>query len=426
MHRRRGTSLPLVGLVIFGLLAVAALAIDWGFIYFTRHQLQNFADAAALAGAQELPDAADARSQAVANYARNYGENRQIPPPSPQPVSCPPDDPDLQPPTVCYRVGDDLVQVTTPYQRTGDPSPNPNFINVKACRIVSLFFARVIGITQIRVCARATALGSRQMIARGLVVLDPSGRNALWLQGNASLRIIKGAIWVNSTASDALLAQGSPSISADQIGIVGGYRFEGNPSVTGTLLTGQSPMADPLANLPPPDPTGLPTFPGRTIGGTSVVTLDPGIYTGPIRVEGNARVILRPGIYILRGGLLVSGNGIVTGSLVLLYNESGRIEVQGNGRLELTAPSSGPYAGISVFQPATNSEPLWVSGNGGLGAVGALYLPRSTVHVEGNAVLRTHTIVPWRMEIIGNPQVIIAAVEPPAAAGQRVDIQLVE
>ncbi len=425
MHRRRGISLLLVSLVIFGLLAVAALAIDWGFIYSTRHQLQNFVDAAALAGAQELPDAANARLQAVANYARNYGENFQIPSPSPQPVSCPPDDPDLQPPTVCYRVGNDLVQVTTPYQRTGDPSPNPNFISVKACRTISLSFARVIGVTQIRVCARATALGSRPMIARGLVVLDPSGHNALWLQGNASLRIIKGSIWVNSTASNALLAQGNPSISADLIGIVGGYDFQGNPSVTGTLLTGQSPMADPLANLPPPDPTGLPTFPGLKIL-AGIMTLNPGIYTGTIFVGGNARVTLKPGIYILRGGLSISSNGIVTGSLVLLYNESGRIEVQGNGRLELTAPSSGPYAGISIFQPATNSESLWVSGNGGLGAVGALYLPRATVRGEDNAVLRTHTIIPWRMKMIGNSRVVIVAVEPPAAADQQVDIQLVE
>jgi hypothetical protein len=196
MERKRshGTSLVLTAFAMFALLATAALAIDWGLVYLARHQLQNFVDAAALAGAQELPSAPQAKQAAAENYARNFGENRLIPPPTPQQVSCPPSDPDLQPTTTCYKIGDDLVHITTPYQRTGDPSPNPNLINVKACRVVSLFFARVLGVRQIRVCAKATAIGSRPAIARGLIVLDPSGGNALWLQGNARLQVLDGEI----------------------------------------------------------------------------------------------------------------------------------------------------------------------------------------------------------------------------------------
>jgi hypothetical protein len=411
---------------MFALLATAALAIDWGLVYLTRHQLQNFVDAAALAGAQELPSAPQAKQSAAENYARNFGENHRIPPPTPQQVSCPPSDPDLQPTTTCYQIGDDLVHITTPYQRTGDPSPNPNLINVKACRVVSLFFARVLGVRQIRVCAKATAIGSRPTIARGLVVLDPSGGKALWLQGNARLQIFDGSVIVNSSANDALFLQGNASLIAQQIAIVGNYRLQGNASVTPTPLTGQPPVSDPLASLPPPSTTGLPVFPGRTIGRNNIAVLQPGIYTGPIRVEGNARVTLQPGIYILRGGLLVSGNACVRGDGVLLYNENGRIEVQGNGELRLSAPTSGTYQGITIFQSRSNTEPLWFSGNASLRISGTIYAPKASIHFEGNADLQDSMVIAWRVELQGNPQVTIRAKEPPFAAGEEVAIGLVE
>ncbi|MFN3420386.1 MAG: pilus assembly protein TadG-related protein, partial [Armatimonadota bacterium] len=64
----RGSSLLLIAFAAFALMAVAALAVDWGFVYYVRHQLQNFVDAAALAGAQELPVAIAAKQKASENY----------------------------------------------------------------------------------------------------------------------------------------------------------------------------------------------------------------------------------------------------------------------------------------------------------------------------------------------------------------------
>ncbi len=277
-----------------------------------------------------------------------------------------------------------------------------------------------------RVCAKATAIGSRPTLARGMVVLDPDGGNALWLQGNASLRILDGSLLINSRAPNALFAQGNSYLSAQQILIVGGYRLQGNAYVTPPPLTGQAPMPDPLANLPPPSTAGLPVFPGRTIGGNDSAVLAPGIYTDPIRVEGNAFATLQSGIYILRGGLLVSGNARVTGNGVLLYNESGSIEVQGNGILRLTPPTSGTYEGIAIFQARGNTQPLWLSGNARFEVTGAVYLPQATMHLEGNADFQDSMIVAWRVALRGNARVTIKAKEPPFATGPQVDIGLVE
>ncbi|MGQ9521042.1 MAG: pilus assembly protein TadG-related protein [Candidatus Fervidibacter sp.] len=423
--RSRGNLLILTSLAMFASLAMAALAIDWGIVYFARHQLQNFVDAAALAGAQELPSGGVAKQKASENYSQNYASNFKIPTPPPQIVTCPPDDPDLQPTTTCYRIGEDFVHITTPYQRTGDPSPNPNLINVKACRVVPLFFARILGATQIRVCAKATAIGSRPQIARGLVVLDPNGGNALLLQGNARLRIPNGVVIVDSSANDALFVQGNASLIAHQIAVVGNYQIQGNASVIPIPLTGQPPTPDPLAQLSPPDPSGLPVFPGRTIRGNDAVTLQPGVYEGPVRVEGNAKVILQPGIYILKGGLLVSGNSQIEGEGVLIYNESGRIEVQGNGKVKLSAQTGGTYEGIVIFQSRTNAQPIWLSGNAEFNVTGAIYAPSAQIHFEGNTNLRDSMVVAYRVGLFGNVEVKIEAKEPPVAGGE-VAIGLVE
>lgn len=79
-HREeRGQALVIVVLFLFVLLGMAAMVIDVGYAYYAHRTLQASADAAALAGAQELPD--PARAEALAyDYsgeagAKNYRDN---------------------------------------------------------------------------------------------------------------------------------------------------------------------------------------------------------------------------------------------------------------------------------------------------------------------------------------------------------------
>src|SRR6185369_16390377 len=53
---RRGAILVLSALLLIVMFAIAAFSIDLGYIEFARTQLQNTADASALAGAQALTD----------------------------------------------------------------------------------------------------------------------------------------------------------------------------------------------------------------------------------------------------------------------------------------------------------------------------------------------------------------------------------
>ncbi len=74
LRDRRGAVAAWVALMLVMLLGVAALTIDMGFLWVLRDRLQATADAAALAGAAQLPVEVDAKSGAV-NYA-----NKNLPP----------------------------------------------------------------------------------------------------------------------------------------------------------------------------------------------------------------------------------------------------------------------------------------------------------------------------------------------------------
>lgn len=68
LNNERGSTAVLTTLVLTALLGVTAMAVDVGIWYLNRVQVSNMVDAAALAGAQDLPDATKAEASGN-NYA---------------------------------------------------------------------------------------------------------------------------------------------------------------------------------------------------------------------------------------------------------------------------------------------------------------------------------------------------------------------
>lgn len=58
MQQERGQALVFVAILLLGLVAVTGLATDGGLVFAQRRDLQNLADAAALAGAMQIDEAA--------------------------------------------------------------------------------------------------------------------------------------------------------------------------------------------------------------------------------------------------------------------------------------------------------------------------------------------------------------------------------
>ncbi|GBD13268.1 hypothetical protein HRbin24_01292 [bacterium HR24] len=70
---QRGNAAVIIALALVALLGAAAMASDVGVFLWNRQKLQDIADAAALAGIQELPEDPDAAVAAATDYARRNG-----------------------------------------------------------------------------------------------------------------------------------------------------------------------------------------------------------------------------------------------------------------------------------------------------------------------------------------------------------------
>ena len=148
-------------------------------------------------------------------------------------------------------------------------------------------------------------------------------------------------------------------------------------------MENQYPSFDPLLGVVPPSYTGCQGLPG---GKTK--TLSPGTYCNKT-ISGD--VTLQPGTYILRGGQVkLGGNGKLVGSGVTIFlMEGAEFSVNGNEILQLTPPTSGPYAGITIFQEKTNTNTIAINGTSGSFVSGFVYAPGAHVFYAGNSATST-------------------------------------
>ena len=73
LHDERGQSIVTIGLMSIFIMVILGIVADTGFVWMQRRNLQNSADAAALAAAQQLPEAGTAGGPADL-VARDYAD----------------------------------------------------------------------------------------------------------------------------------------------------------------------------------------------------------------------------------------------------------------------------------------------------------------------------------------------------------------
>jgi len=244
--------------------------------------------------------------------------------------------------------------------------------------------------------------GNGKSVTPAILILNLTAPGALSLSGNASINVT-GTVVVDSNSTTALTANGNASVKGSVIDVVGNDRKTGNATFSPAPVTGAAVVADPYANLAEPSTSGLTDYGAVNVSGKNSATLSPGIYT-QITVSGNAAVTLDAGVYILEGGgFTVSGNATVKGNSVTIFNAGskypstggsyGSIDVSGNAGVTLTAPSTGTYTGVFIFQARDNAQALSVSGNAIVASPGTVYLPDAPANLSGNAMLETPLVV---------------------------------
>ena len=238
-------------------------------------------------------------------------------------------------------------------------------------------------------------------INQSIIVLDSTASGALTVAGNAAIKLA-GGVYVDSSSSSAISASGNASVTASVIDVHGGVQKSGNATFSPKPITGAAVVPDPLASLASPSTSGVTNYGSESVSGNSSATIKPGIYS-QISVSGNGSLTMNSGLYIIEGGgFSVSGNGNVKGSGVTIFNAGsnypgtggsyGGITISGNGSFNLTAPTTGTYAGIVIFQSRDNTKTVTLSGNAS-GMSGIVYAPAAQLAESGNAQLNASAIV---------------------------------
>jgi len=394
--RAGGVVLVWTALLLFILVGIVGLSLDWGKAGWNVHELHNAADAGALAGAQVVKtDEVQARQLAILTAFKNNTEGRPV------------------------TVADNPANATDGEVVLGrwirqehrflETDVSPNAVKVVGNRLgarddappLKLHFGPVFGTDTVGVSRHAIAW-CRGSTGAGIIVLaeDPipldktSHGTGLKNSGNVFIDLrgydpetgeeMIGDIQVNAASLDpgptaALnLNGGSAEIYAGEINVVGWTNPQptadgwadvyADPSLPFSVNPQSPRIEDPFgirgANLTAPDIAAMPIgsdttgktygydpltgkFPTIT-GGT--LTLNPGYYPGGIQMSGGS-ITLNPGVYAFGGGQVKSNpsnqpgialtGGSITGMGVLLYITGDRDGSKTGvpteyGRIELT------------------------------------------------------------------------------------------
>jgi len=380
----RGVIFIIVGLSLPVIFGAAAISVDFGQLLYIQTELQTAADAAALAATDAFEDEDEAKSIAVSYAELNMpvAENGDV----------------LDPDDVILGNWD---QDTTTFTAAGTPT---NAVQVTTRRAtangnaVPLYFAQLIGFETRDVEATAIAFTDTSDDNFCILALDADASGAVTMNGTPDLAMPNCGLAVASSDDSALVINGNGDLEASEICVAGGSSVGSNATVDPGVTDNCSNIPDdPLDELVAPTAGTCDQTNFSVTGSNNTIALTPGTYCGGIRVTGNNNTLtLASGEYIIDGGgITINGGTFQDDGLggVMIYNTSSDgsdfagISFAGNGTIDLTAMTTGTYAGVLFFvdRDADAGTDFSVGGTSTTALTGAIYAPSNDVSYAGTS-----------------------------------------
>jgi hypothetical protein len=295
------------------------------------------------------------------------------------------------------------------------PTVGPYAGNARAVRVALAtdahlpFVGFFMGAERITAEATAAVVGLGEYCA---IALEPTTAAGIYMSGSTTVNLNCG-LMTNSISSSAVSATGSSNVLASPVAAVGGLPASNNYATGVELFPYSVPQADPYASLANPS-IGNGSNAGN-VGSNQVKSLNPGTYAG-MKIQGTAN--LAPGVYYIDGGSLSIGSQAVvngTGVTFVLTSKSAgtspssiaTMDINGGSTLNITAPTTGTYAGVLMYQDrrAPNvGQTNNINGNSVSKLQGAIYFPNQEVQFTGTSGMNINCIklVARRITFIGN------------------------
>ncbi len=350
------------------LIGAAGLSVDIGLWYANKRLVQSAVDSAALAGALEL--------------RRSVGDITSIT----NVVNA-----DALINGYSAAAGD-IIAV--------DASNSPR-VAVTITRTVPSLLSQVVFTQTTNVQARAVARADVNDTC--IWALNPTAEKTINVSGAANVALGCGML-ANTDDPDGIYKEGSGCLAASEFKVAGGYDDDDN---SGCALdpvpeTNVPPADDPLASLPSPSYTNCSGGgPPVNLSGTADYFIAAGVYCTNVNITTSGTVTFGPGIHIFDGAALnINGGANVEGTeLTLYWSENGGVndgfDIAGGATVTLSAPTSGVYAGILIYQDRNMAPGVThkLTGGSTMTLDGIIYTPSTNVEFAGGTSADSSSIV---------------------------------
>lgn len=257
-------------------------------------------------------------------------------------------------------------------------------------RLFSAIFSDAPVVVEVRAVATYEELSDACVLA-----LSHTGSAAINFFGSSNISLIECEVMSNSIAPDSLHLGGSTDIQAPCFNSVGGFDVSGG-SANYTLTNCSSPRTnlpralDPYEDvLPPSIPTQCSTIAGGGPPG-SAVTVSSGA-SGVKRFCNGLNLtrdyVFEPGVYVIDGGQFrANGLSSLVGEGVTFYLTGGaNVAFNGSARIDLSAPTSGEYAGLTFFADRDDTGTNHVfNGSADSSITGSIYMAGGDISFLGD------------------------------------------
>ncbi len=372
--------------VLFGAIGLAS---DYAMMSKIRGDLQEAADAAALAGARELPlaksDSKQVESAVQAFAAYRLTENSSA-------------------------TREDLGAEN--YDVTVNVDEDFSSVDVTISEVWTPFFAHFISadVTPITVSSKARFVGRNNVCVLGL---SASGTN-VYLDNGSRLTANGCGVFSNSTSGSAFKADAGSTLKAAIVCSAGGASVSSSAKSDPEPITDCPKVDDPLAKRAAPQVGGCDHHDFTLDSVTK--TIDPGVYCGGITISGASDITLNDGAYIIKNGALkVIGSSRLTGTGAGFYltGAAGATFFASGSHISLEAPTSGPMAGLLLFEDRSLNKSLKhrITSDDARKLIGTIYLPVGTLLVDAKKPVADQSaftaIVAFGLELNAGPNLIL-------------------
>ena len=365
IRSRKGNIAIITGLALPVVIGFCGFATETAYWYYRQRDVQGAADLAAFGGAIVLRGGGT-RDQIVTASTNDAVTNG-------------------------WRQASGTITINTP--PTSGGYQNDNSVEVILTEQEDRYFTQIYyGSTKVMVTSRAIVTHTPAGPACFLG-LDKQKPGTVEFWGNSTAAFTACNVASNSTNVAGFGVGGSANVMVPCVSSAGGSVTDSGLTLTscGSVATYQLPIPDPYATVPPPTWSSCQVLTTAQINSLTDLGTDGATtcYSGVpfVATPIHTSVRLHGTVVISGGSFRTNGSsGNLNGTDVMLYlTNNATINMNGNGTWDLTAKTTGDYAGLVIFSDRNNAFATnIINGTSSSRITGAIYTPSMETDFLGN------------------------------------------